>query len=159
MNAAEKKDRAEKLFNQDVLVRQNYYIELLIEHDDSFFDEITNYFTKKCPGCGEVGLEDLEPNDDDEYECYCCDKKFEHLADLELEPKEVYEWYAVSEYLAMKLEAIGEVVYETPDSHIWGRTCTGQSILSDPTLHTIVENMCMSRDELHARAKAWKVTT
>lgn len=41
---------------------------------------------------------------------------------------EIYEWWAVSGYLARKLEAAGEVVLE---GEIWGRQGSGQAISMD----------------------------
>lgn len=134
------KIRTEQIIERDIYVRQNHYIELLMKNDESFFDELKNYYTNKCHVCGETGLDGLESNDDDEYECPHCEEKFEGLDDLDSEAKEVYEWYAVSKWLAEKLEQIGEVVYETPDSHIWGRTCTGQPIVLDGTIQRVVQS-------------------
>jgi len=53
------------------------------------------------------------------------------------EPAEVYEWWAVTEYLAEKLEEIGEPVLSNSYGHWWGRTCTGQAMIMDGTLQRV----------------------
>jgi hypothetical protein len=53
------------------------------------------------------------------------------------EPKEVYEWWLVSSYLAGELSAIGEPIIDNGAGYWWGRTCTGQAIKMDGTLQEI----------------------
>jgi len=53
------------------------------------------------------------------------------------DPAEIYEWWAVTEYLAEKLEEIGEPVLSNSYGHWWGRTCTGQAMIMDGTLQRV----------------------
>ena len=50
---------------------------------------------------------------------------------------EVFEWWAVSDYLAKKLLSKGELIIESGLLNIWGRTTTGQSITMDYTIREI----------------------
>lgn len=62
----------------------------------------------------------------------------EHYIDPETEePVEIYEWWLVTPWLAEKLIAQGEVVFEFRHSWFWGRQCTGQSIQLDGILQKI----------------------
>lgn len=53
------------------------------------------------------------------------------------EPAEIFEWWAVTEWLAEELRAIGQPVLDNAYGYWWGRTCTGQGILMDGTLQAI----------------------
>jgi hypothetical protein len=55
--------------------------------------------------------------------------------------REVYEYWAVSSFLADDLTAKGEVVEELMDLYIWGRTCTGQSISTDTVIQDIYDDL------------------
>jgi hypothetical protein len=59
------------------------------------------------------------------------------LARDNAEPAEVYEWWAVTKWLAEKLEEIGEPVLSNSYGHWWGRTCTGQAMIMDGTLQRV----------------------
>lgn len=55
---------------------------------------------------------------------------------------EIYEYWAVTPWLAEKLANQGERVDQ--DFYglcIWGRTCTGQAIYMDSVIHLIVKNL------------------
>ena len=57
------------------------------------------------------------------------------------QPKEICEWWAVSEWLADKLYEIGEPVLYSGYGTWWGRTCSGQAIEMDGTIQKIVEGL------------------
>lgn len=52
---------------------------------------------------------------------------------------EIYEYWAVSKWLASQLEAKGEVIFEMLDFIVWGRSCTGQAIKMDGVVQEIAE--------------------
>lgn len=55
---------------------------------------------------------------------------------------EVFEHWAVSEWLANKLEAAGERIdHDFAGMHVWGRTCSGQGISSDGVIERIYADM------------------
>ena len=53
------------------------------------------------------------------------------------EPVEILEWWAVTDWLAQKLNAINEPVLSNAYGHWWGRTCSGQALIMDGTLQQI----------------------
>ena len=57
------------------------------------------------------------------------------------DPREVFEWWLVTGYLAQELEDIGEVVLDNGYGRWWGRTCTGQSLLLDGTFQRIAKRL------------------
>ena len=60
---------------------------------------------------------------------------------LDLEPytQDVYEHWIVSDRLAEKLKARGEVVKDFMNLTIWGRTTTGQAIAMDGVIEAIAQ--------------------
>jgi hypothetical protein len=67
--------------------------------------------------------------------------EIEDLENLETEPQEIFEWWAVSSWLAEKLEAMGYCTVDTGSCHVWGRTTTGQAILLDYAITRICAEM------------------
>ena len=64
------------------------------------------------------------------------------------EPIEAYEHWIVSDWLAGKLEELGEMVtYDFLGLTIWGRTCTGQAILLDWVISKICEDLGLLKDK------------
>ena len=59
------------------------------------------------------------------------------LVECNIEPAEVYEWWAVNDWLAAKLNAMNEPVLSNSYGHWWGRTCSGQAMIMDGTLQQI----------------------
>jgi hypothetical protein len=58
--------------------------------------------------------------------------------DIEPYDREVYEFWAVSNWLAEKLESQGEKVdTDFAGMNVWARTCTGQGIASDGVIERI----------------------
>lgn len=52
-------------------------------------------------------------------------------------PREAYEWWRVSDWLADRLAEIGEITIRNDFGEWWGRTCTGQGMIMDGTLQRI----------------------
>ena len=61
--------------------------------------------------------------------------------DIDIEYKEVYEYYAVSDHFAYKLREQGETVTELLDFNVWARCATGQAILLDDVIGRVAEEM------------------
>jgi hypothetical protein len=55
--------------------------------------------------------------------------------------REVYEYWAVSCFLANDLTNKGEVVEEVMDMFIWGRTCTGVAVSMDRVIQDIYDDL------------------
>lgn len=73
---------------------------------------------------------------DDSFDYAVCD--WEELAenqgiDLEMEPLETLEYWAITPWLASKLDN----TVETLGMHIWGRTCSGQAIALDSDIQDL----------------------
>ncbi len=66
------------------------------------------------------------------------------IEDLDSDYIEIYEWWAVSQWLAEKLEEKGEIIAYAGRTCIWGRRTTGQAILLD----YIISEICNDLDLL-----------
>lgn len=62
--------------------------------------------------------------------------------DPEVEDREVFEHWLVTDYGAGQLRSVGEKVVEAMDLNIWCRTCTGQSIWMDSWARRLGEQYC-----------------
>lgn len=60
---------------------------------------------------------------------------------LNISPVEVYEWWAVSNWLGEKLREHGCVVIDAWGKSYWGRECTGQAISLDSCIVNIAADM------------------
>lgn len=91
--------------------------------------------TKKTWRWGPIASVDWsDPFDDIE------DAVADAACEIDVDGSEVYEHWIVSDFLARKLEARGEVIER--DFYglvIWGRCCTGQSILLDSVICDIYD--------------------
>jgi len=99
-----------------------------------------------CPFC-----EDEFDNEDDARDCSChfretlykctdCDK-YVLESEVNEEENEAYEWWFVTGWFADKLKAHGEMVIDAGWHYVWGRCCTGQSILLDYVIGQIGAEM------------------
>jgi hypothetical protein len=55
----------------------------------------------------------------------------------DLDPKEVLEWWLISEQLARELDELDQPLLRNKYGDWWGRTCSGQTILLDGTLQDV----------------------
>lgn len=86
-------------------------------------------------------IDDLEPL---VKACPKCDSPTEptDVSSHETDPIEAYEHWIVSDWLAGKLEAQGEMVLrDFLGLTIWGRTCTGQAISMDHNIRALVKSL------------------
>lgn len=90
-------------------------------------------------------------NDCSEDEAEAIQDEIQALEDLQSEPQEVYEWWAVTEYLFERLKAQGEPVLEYANMYIWGRCTTGQAILLDYSITKI----CADMEILEGQSNSW----
>ena len=104
-------------------------------------------FEDVCPTCESDGISDHFI----EYECQSCN----HLAeesDIDIVQQEVYEWWIISDWLANKLKANGEVIIL--HENIWGRTCTGQVISLDEAISDICYSLGILEGQEYEREVA-----
>ena len=59
----------------------------------------------------------------------------------ECEPKEVFQWWIVSEYLYERLQEVGEVVCDVEGVYFWGRTACGIGLEYDYCFKKIATNI------------------
>ena len=78
-------------------------------------------------------------------------EEIEALENLETEPQEIFEWWAVSSFLFDKLRAMGHPVIDTGSVHVWGRCTTGQAIILDYAITKI----CAEMEILEGQANSW----
>ena len=57
------------------------------------------------------------------------------------EPKEIFEWWFVTEWLAEKLTEYDEPVMAYDNGFIWGRTTTGMAIAHDTPMVYIARDL------------------
>lgn len=144
---------AEALIDREVLACQSSLIDTILSlqsqdfgrcHDGGLptWDDCENLHANRCPDCGELTREAEEGDKDEdgeqtvwEHVCTSCAWQGD---DPDSEPQEVLEWWLVSGWLAEHLSERGEVVLGDGQSNWWGRCCSGQSILLDGIMQSII---------------------
>lgn len=141
MSVSEFQRKCDVFVSREVRAVQNAAVEAFKKADE-FYENSTNVLTYVCPHCEEALPDDVPAASEDHsawcYQCPMCSKPFD---DAEMNDKEVLEWWAVSEYLADKLQARGEVIYDGEDCKIWGRCTPGKTISTDSVIEDIVKEM------------------
>lgn len=101
-----------------------------------------------CPVCGllyESAQQARECCDEDEfvYKCENCGKIYnqDEYDYLDERCEEVYEWWAVTNWLGEKLKQHGCIVIDSFGKSYWGRQTTGQSISLDGRIIGIATDM------------------
>ena len=74
---------------------------------------------------------------------------------LDENPQEVYEWWAVTNWLGDKLKERGEVVIEGWGHWYWGRGNTGQGIALDG----VISSICYGMEILEGQKYSWENRT
>ncbi|MCH7471804.1 hypothetical protein IIA79_02500 [bacterium] len=68
--------------------------------------------------------------------------EYDALTAADGQPPEVLEWWIITAWTAEQLQALGEVVMESPHGvWLWGRQCTGQAVYMDHCWGAIAEGM------------------
>lgn len=128
-----------RVIRKDILLNQSDLVNMLLGRELIDFGDIVNWYPdpysftdeeiKEASRYYGISLEglDVENIRDD-------------LADI-MEPKEIFEWWAITDWLAGKLENVGEPILFSDYGTWWGRTCTGQSIELDGVIQKITENL------------------
>jgi hypothetical protein len=118
----------ERMIKQEVLACQSQLVETLLKTGDYAeeslicYGDIQNDYTT---------VEELSDFDHQQLKNDC--------EEFESEPKEILEWWLVTDYLAEKLNKINEPVLKSDFGNWWGRTCSGQAIECDPTFWEIFQ--------------------
>jgi hypothetical protein len=82
-------------------------------------------------------VEKAYDDEEEAWEAICNDQDY----DTTEYEREVYEHYAVSDFMARKLQEVGEKVVEFCGFNVWCRTCTGQSVVLDHCLYEVGRRM------------------
>jgi hypothetical protein len=138
-------EQAQSLIDSEVYCCQTSLVESLIASEREGFtcDDVQNLY----PSALLLSLPELEAFHKDrglevqqEEEESDCDylRRLQDEFNWQIEPQEVFEWYAVSRWLAKHITAIGEPIIDNEVGQWWGRTCTGQAILLDGTFQRII---------------------
>jgi len=94
------------------------------------YDDVENRLDLSCGYCNECKTH-VETNKNGE----CAECK---STDIDYDPQEVYQWFAVSRFLAEKLKEKGHPVL---NDEYWGRCTCGQAISLDGVIDEICEEM------------------
>jgi len=78
-------------------------------------------------------------------------EEINELKNLEPEPAEIYEWWIVSGWLCDELSKRGECVVK--GYNIWGRQCTGQTILLD----NVISDIALDMEILSGQKNDWLI--
>lgn len=126
------------------------------------YDEFSNYWMYNVDGedvtpdqLSEM-ISELEQKLDEattDEEIKSIEERIDELNNLESEPQEIFEYWAVSSFLADKLKANGHCIWYNGQNYIWGRTTTGQAILLDYCISQICEEMQI----LEGQENQWNV--
>lgn len=84
-------------------------------------------------------MQGIEAFDTDEEAAQACCE--ENRIDIQESDREVYEHYAVSDFLGRKLKDHGEQVIDFCNLTVWCRTCTGQAVSMDCVMYEIAAGM------------------
>jgi len=139
----------ENKINREINVCQTSLVDAMLSKEDSGFEweDIENAYTEPvydmlCPDCDKPVKENTLVGYS--YEWRCTDEECDWYGDAdemneeeESEPKEIYEWWECNTYLANSLREQGEAILDNEYGTWWGRCCTGQSIVLDPTFWDI----------------------
>lgn len=133
MSTAMMQNRCDKLVEREVLCHVGGLIDEIQEANNraSYFEWTSEAF--ECSPTDAQIDEYLRDNDLKDTG----DNRTEAVSELSY--PEIYEYYAVSSWLAEKLRAEGEPVAEFGITHVWGRGTTGQAIALDGVIEMIVE--------------------
>lgn len=83
--------------------------------------------------------------------CGCIYGEYD-FGELDNTQPEIYEWYAVSDWLGKRLSQYGEVVIDAYGKRYWGRQCTGQSIICD----SVIEQIAYDLEILEGQTHSWE---
>lgn len=128
---------AEKERNEEKIKELEEERDLFIDKDDdNSFDEIIKSLTDEI----ESLTKDITNIENDLWE----------LESLDPEPREIYEWWFVSDFLARKLIEMGYPVLK--HEAIWGRCTSGQAIKMD----WVIKRVCEDMEILYGQQYAWR---
>ena len=144
-NATPEQRRAVENRIHGTVVLQSALVDMLLTHEEisSFgYEDIENLDRPVCLVCREpVTIAQTKT-----ATCDCCGWTG-NLDDCELEYQQIMEWWLITDTWEIEqLQKAGEPVLDNDYGSWWGRTCTGQSIVLDPTFWEIWQEWVMGLD-------------
>ena len=120
-------DITKNFISPHIYKNQSYLVTNLMQQEIEgfYYDDIENqYLTDE--EIIKYHLDDIELNEDSK------EITFDILDEYKYEnPKEIFEWYLVSNWFLDKLKEINEPIINNDYGEYWGRCCTGQAIYLD----------------------------
>lgn len=112
---------------------------------------IQKFIEKEIIYCITTLVNDMQSKNlyDENFDIY----NFENIDTQEYEDFKIYEYYIVSNWLCKKLKENNEIVIENDYFYIWGRTCTGQTIILD----YVIQKICNDIGILEGGENEWKL--
>lgn len=128
-----------KFVDREVIMLASDIVDDLQDKEPNWFEEwdIDNLYHTPCPECGG---EMIQKDTKVVYKYFCqdCDYSTDEANE---EIREIYEYWFVTNWLAERLKARGEVIINLyADRPIWGRCATGQAIYLDGVIGKIAES-------------------
>jgi len=124
--------RVDRLVHEEIyLCLSSLMSELLAPRDTndySLLEQVSELSYVTCSEC------EGEGEDDEGEPCSECEGEGTLY-------REIFEWWAVSSFLAHDLEERGEVILRDWGLCIWGRPTTGQAITLDCVIHNIARDL------------------
>jgi hypothetical protein len=125
------------------------------------YDDIENYHSGRyCVDCG-IGYDNFTKEIDDDghafFICVDCGRWYtasEYVNHLTESYTEITEWYAVSEFLAVRLAEQGACIIEGPCVYYWGRQSAGQPVFLD----SVISQICKGLEILDGQPRSWADT-
>lgn len=132
----------QRIIKHDVFVNQSYLVEHLLNSSGVCMDDVENYyptFIDESTGgtCEICHSEDVDLN----AEGVC-----EECFDSQREPQEIFEWWAVSDWLKGQLIQEDAPILDCDFGTWWGRTETGQCLTMDWHLKQIARRVLGVKD-------------
>ena len=101
-------------------------------------DNIENYFDNSMEAIEEFLTYNAKEDDWHELSFDERETLAEELG-FDPQPQEIYEWWAITEWLADNLSSLGQPILKNEYGQWWGRLCTGQAIILDGIMQKIAE--------------------
>lgn len=133
--------RVARYIDQEILKCDSVLVDVLLKSEFEGFalEEVTNLYPDPDAWDADECREYFADHGIDEDRSIALDDvdRLREIVRDNAEPAEIFEWWAITSWLAKQLTAIGEPVLDNGHGFWWGRTCTGQAMKMDGTLQRI----------------------
>lgn len=147
LTETEKQDLAETLWTREAPLNQSMLVDKILEetdsdHDFPEYDDIENLYPDPSDWLIQEKIGWIHEHTDLDTSELIHDENPDAVVDAirdHLEPQEILEWWAISEWFASKLRDKGECILDNDYGIWWGRTCSGQSVVLDAVIQDIAK--------------------